>query len=291
MHYRQLGRTGLRVSEIGFGGAPAGLPNYLAPWDPDLEASGQQVAEAIARAVALGVNYFDTAPGYGDGASERMFGVGLRPFRQQVTLATKFFAANAGDVRRSAEESLARLGVERIDVAAVPRHLVRRRERGAHPGPRRGAGGAAVLAARRPGALHRLHQRGRQRTGQPAGRHRRLRRAPGVLQPDLPAPLRPGAQGRPDLRGRGAGHGRGHHAPPHQRHLPQVAGRALPDIAAGDENQRRIRAALLAFVLSNPLVDCALVGMRTPAEAEENARTCEDDSLRLDLDWLHERYV
>jgi predicted aldo/keto reductase-like oxidoreductase len=52
-----------------------------------------------------------------------------------------------------------------------------------------------------------------------------------------------------------------------------------------------LSAALLGFVLSNPLVSVALVGMRTPAEAEANVRNSEDDRYRLDPDRLHDRYV
>jgi aryl-alcohol dehydrogenase-like predicted oxidoreductase len=49
--------------------------------------------------------------------------------------------------------------------------------------------------------------------------------------------------------------------------------------------------ALLSFVLSNPLVGVALVGMRTPYEVEANVRASEDDRYRIDLDALHSRYV
>ena len=55
--------------------------------------------------------------------------------------------------------------------------------------------------------------------------------------------------------------------------------------------QERLRQALLSFVLSNPLVDCALVGMRTVQEVEANVAMAADPALRLDLDWMHERYV
>ena len=46
---------------------------------------------------------------------------------------------------------------------------------------------------------------------------------------------------------------------------------------------------LLSFVLSNPLVDVALVGMRTQEMVEANV--CEDSSRRVDLAQLHEKYV
>jgi len=114
-----LGRTGLQVSEIGFGGAPAGLRNYLGKWDPDHPDSEETIVEAIAKAFELGINYFDTAPGYGDGASERMFGRAIHPFRDQVTIATKAIATKKDDILRSIEPSLERLQVETIDVMQI----------------------------------------------------------------------------------------------------------------------------------------------------------------------------
>src|SRR5262249_45379371 len=57
------------------------------------------------------------------------------------------------------------------------------------------------------------------------------------------------------------------------------------------EQRVDLSAALLGFVLSNPLVSVALVGMRSPAEADANGRASEDDRYRLDLDGLHNRYV
>ena len=68
-------------------------------------------------------------------------------------------------------------------------------------------------------------------------------------------------------------------------------GLVFPDEMSDPRRQERLRQALLSFVLSNPLVDCALVGMRTVQEVEANAAMCEDPALRLDLDWMHERYV
>jgi aryl-alcohol dehydrogenase-like predicted oxidoreductase len=67
--------------------------------------------------------------------------------------------------------------------------------------------------------------------------------------------------------------------------------RWLQHVDPGVEQRVDLSAALLAFVLSNPLVSVALVGMRTPAEAEANVCASEDDRYRLDLDALHNRYV
>ena len=66
MQYREVGNTGVRVSEIGFGGGGnAGLM---------VKGTPQQQRDAIERAIELGINYFDQAPDYGDGVSETNLG-------------------------------------------------------------------------------------------------------------------------------------------------------------------------------------------------------------------------
>lgn len=75
MEYRSLGRTGLRVSALGFGCSNgAGLMVRGAPKDRE---------RTVARALELGINYFDTAPSYGDGLSELHLGDALRALRAQ----------------------------------------------------------------------------------------------------------------------------------------------------------------------------------------------------------------
>ena len=113
MQYRTLGRTGERVSEIGFGGAGAGLHNYLRRWDPSQVQQIERVEHAIERAVELGVNYFDSAPLYG---SEEMFGRALKPHRDKVFIATKVREKNAYDTLRSIEDSLTRLQTDHLDL-------------------------------------------------------------------------------------------------------------------------------------------------------------------------------
>src|SRR5439155_20668284 len=67
---RELGKTGLRVSALGFGcGNVGGLM---------IRGSVAERERAVARAVELGINYFDTAPAYGDGQSERNLGAALK---------------------------------------------------------------------------------------------------------------------------------------------------------------------------------------------------------------------
>ena len=71
MNYRALGRTGLKVSEIGFGcGNVGGLM---------IRGEHADQVKAVARAMELGINYFDTASQYGDGQSESNLGRVLLP--------------------------------------------------------------------------------------------------------------------------------------------------------------------------------------------------------------------
>src|SRR3954447_12794562 len=110
MHYRTLGRTGLRVSVLAFGAGPvSGLMTS--------DDHARQTA-VLRRAVERGINWIDTAPGYGAGKSETNVGRALREFdgADAVHIATKVRLAGddltdiAGSVRRSVEQSLARLG-------------------------------------------------------------------------------------------------------------------------------------------------------------------------------------
>ena len=65
---------------------------------------------AIRRAYELGINYFDTAAGYGDGASEEIFGEGLAGIpEEEIFLATKAFPTDPKKVRASLERSLRNL--------------------------------------------------------------------------------------------------------------------------------------------------------------------------------------
>ncbi|MFC2020242.1 aldo/keto reductase [Chloroflexota bacterium] len=114
MEYRILGRTGLRVSEVAFGcGNVGGLL---------VRGNQQEQLDAVARALELGINYFDTAPLYGNGKSETNLGQVLRQLRPDVIVATKVGITSddlkdiKGAVQTSLETSLSRLGRDYVDV-------------------------------------------------------------------------------------------------------------------------------------------------------------------------------
>ena len=97
MQYRDLGRTGIRVSEVGFGGWAIGGPTEASGmplgWG---RTSDEESLGAIRRARELGVTFFDTADSYGWGRSESLLGIVLSRKRQDVVIATK-----VGNVRTS----------------------------------------------------------------------------------------------------------------------------------------------------------------------------------------------
>jgi L-galactose dehydrogenase/L-glyceraldehyde 3-phosphate reductase len=115
MQMRPFGRTGLQLSVLGFGcGAVGGLMVRGAPADQE---------RAIARAIEVGVNYFDTAWQYGEGESEKNLGRILQTLKPanavvgtKVRLQSDDFARIGDAVTRSLEASLARLRLERVDI-------------------------------------------------------------------------------------------------------------------------------------------------------------------------------
>lgn len=126
MHYRKLGRTGLEISEVGFGAW--GIGGHL--WQ---DSKDDESLQALNRAIELGVNFIDTAVAYGEGHSERLIGKTVKAHRdKRIYVSTKVNPKNhiwpaqkGSDIRdvfpaqymiERTETSLKNLGVERIDV-------------------------------------------------------------------------------------------------------------------------------------------------------------------------------
>jgi L-glyceraldehyde 3-phosphate reductase len=118
MRYRTLGNSGLRVSEIGFGtGDNAGLM---------VLGSERERLNAVERALSLGITYFDTSPDYGKGVAERNLGAALRQLRAADAIVSTKVEIMPPDldtihdkVLRSLDESLERLGIERVDLLLI----------------------------------------------------------------------------------------------------------------------------------------------------------------------------
>lgn len=114
MEQRAFGRTGLRLSVLGYGaGAVGGLL---------VRGTAAEQERSLARAFDAGINYVDTAAAYGDGQSERNLGRALKALGATPILGTKvrLAAATPGDIAgaiaASLEASLARLGRDHVDL-------------------------------------------------------------------------------------------------------------------------------------------------------------------------------
>ena len=126
MKYRELGQTRLRVSEIGFGcGNVGGLI---------IRGSNRERLEAVQLALDLGINYFDTAPSYGNGRSETNLGKVLAELEPKIILASKVgLSLDQLDnipsaVEESVEESLDRLQRDSIDILQLHSRIALTRE-------------------------------------------------------------------------------------------------------------------------------------------------------------------
>jgi len=86
LNYRTLGKTGLRVGEVGFGAWAIGGNSFGNSYGPT---DDQASLAAINKALDLGCNFFDTADAYGHGHSEELLGKALQGRRDKVIIATK----------------------------------------------------------------------------------------------------------------------------------------------------------------------------------------------------------
>ncbi|MBC8166315.1 MAG: aldo/keto reductase [Bryobacteraceae bacterium] len=118
MRYQELGRTGLKLSEIGFGASPLG--------DEFGSVDEQEGIRAVEKALDLGINFFDVAPYYGRGLAEIRLGAALRGRREEAIVATKCarfdvdrFDFSARSARESIDASLQRLHMDYVDILHV----------------------------------------------------------------------------------------------------------------------------------------------------------------------------
>lgn len=283
MEQTTFGRTGRTVSRLGFGGAPAGLTNYLDSYSPSNIDQREEVIAALQRALELGITYFDTAPGYGSGASEEIFGEALADAGSDIFLATKI-NRDEQHVRASVEASLSRLRRNQLDLVQI---------HGSSYTPELatsilGAGGmlAQLEALRDEGLIRHLGFTSEDNNAAvfdfiASGRFDMMQICYNLLHQHAYEPTRPfGSLLEADKASMGT-----------------VTMRTLTSgllqkwvQMANPNNSFDYTPALLQFVLSNPFVDVALVGMRTVDEVERNVALVNEHTGRIDIGALHKKY-
>jgi len=286
MEYVNFGKTGVTVSRLGFGGAVAGLKNYLYAYDPDTDEAKNSIHKALETALELGVTYFDTAPAYGEGRSETMFADvlgGVDP--KKIFLATKCLPTDYDGVRKSLEQSLKRLKRDYVDLLQIhgnsysdetagnllaPNGMVESMEQMKKEGLVRFIGFTSEDNNR---ALFDLMN---------SGRFDAVQMCYNFLFQHGYEPSRPfGSLLAAKEKSLGT---------VTMRPLTSGAFQRWMKMIRPDDNFN-YGPALVQFVLSNPYIDVVLVGMRNPARVRQNAAIVDDKSGRINLDEVHERYV
>ena len=286
MEYRVFGNTGKKVSRIGFGGAVAGLKNYLHEYDPSSDERIRGVVEAIEKALELGINYFDTAPGYGGGQSEKMFGLALEGVDpDSIFLATKASFGDRDAVMRSVEASLKNLKRDYVDLLQIHGDSISRERWSRIAGP--GGMLEAMRELKQSGMVKHLGFTTEDNNDvvyemMDCGEFDVVQMCYNFLFQHPYEPSRPfGSMMKARELGMGIATMRAPTSGTFQRWINMV----------NPDNTFDYSRALIQFVLSNPLVDVALIGMRSASRVMENVDICNDLSGRIDLNEVHKRYV
>lgn len=274
MEHVALGNTGLRVSRIGLGGYPFSGVNRARNWDP-YSAEGRLTALAtIHRALDLGINYIDTAPGYGNGHSEHIIGEVMRTRRDECVLATKvgWQGLDGAAVKESIHQSLERLGTSHLDVAQF------------HGGRYTEADYAHIVHGGPLQALRELQQSGEIRfigltaeepwTSRPfleSGEFQVVQLAYNLIYQSAAVHV------LDDARQRGIG------VVTMRTMTSGILQRILRSLAPEWVQAKDPYEVCLEFVLSDPRVQVALVGMRWPDEVDRNVQFLEAFEPRLDV--------
>jgi D-threo-aldose 1-dehydrogenase len=293
-----LGRSGVQVTALGLGAAP--LANLFC------EVTDEQAYDTVTAAWRRGVRYFDTAPHYGLGLSERRLGAALRDFpRAQYTVSTKVgrrlepvdppagddlengFAVpathrrvwdfSADGVRRSLEASLERLGLDRVDIVYLhdPDDHAEQAFREGYPALEKlrseGVVGAIGAGMNQAEMLTRFVRETDVDVVLCAGRYT-------LLDQRARAELLPAAVERGVSVVIGGAFNSGLLADPrpgttydYAQAPAELLERALRMKAVADRHGVTLRAAALAFCAAHPAVASVLVGARSPAEVEDCA--------------------
>ncbi|WP_369395378.1 aldo/keto reductase [Streptomyces sp. CG1] len=294
---QRLGRSGVEVTPLGFGAAPLG--NLFTPLDDE------QAHDAVRAAWQRGIRYFDTAPHYGLGLSERRLGAALREYdRAHLAVSTKVgrrldpadgtgddlangFAVpathrrvwdfSAAGIRRTLEASLTRLGLDRVDLVYLhdPDDHAEQAFREGYPALEKlrseGVVGAIGAGMNQTGMLTRFVRDTDVDVVLCAGRYTLLDRSAATE-------LLPAAAERGVSVVLGGVFNSGLLADPrptstynYTQAPGELLGRALRMKAVAERHGTTLRAAALAFSAAHPAVASVLVGTRSAAEVQDCA--------------------
>ncbi len=279
MEYVPFGATGRQVSRLGYGGAVVGLKNYLADYDPEDARQRAEMIEGIQRAAELGVNYFDTAPGYGAGQGERIYGEALAGAeRESLFIATKLghdFAPGA--VERSVEKSLKALKMDYVDLLQIHGSSYKPDEVKNILRP----GGFAddMLEMKRQGLVKHIGFTTEDNSAAvydliSDGRFEMYQICYNIFFQHPYDPNRPfGSMLEAEKQNMGVVTMRSATSGMFMRWMKKV----------DPGNPRDYTRDLIQFVFSNPLVDVVLVGMRNAGEVERNVEIWRDKGGRIDI--------
>lgn len=286
MEYTLFGKTGRQVSRLGFGGAVAGITNYLHAHDPAGRNERDSVIDAIHAALENGITFFDTAPVYGDGLSEEIFGIALEGVPQEkIYLATKINSWGEVDVRRSVEDSLRRLRRSSLDLVQI--HGTTYSQETAQKLLQKNGMAEQLVKLREEGLLKGV---GFTSEDQNEPVYQMIRSGyfdsvqlcyNFIFQHPYDASRKCGTIYEAEKRGMGIITMRAATSMIFQKWIKHV----------NPENTFNYTPALIQFPLSNPMVNVVLVGMSTRKRVLENIAICDDKSGRVNIDDLHSTVV
>ena len=284
-----MGKTGLTVSRIGYGGAAAGLTDYLHPFDPKDADDRRRVMESIETALELGINYYDTAPGYGNGESETILGEALVGAKTSgghpLFVATKVGYWSRDEVRRSVEASLKRLKRDRVELLQI--HGDSYAPEAADDILRSGGMAEQLVRLKEEGLVRFI---GFTSEDNNDAVYRFIRSglfdmAQLCYNFIFQHPYEPSRPFGSLLAAKEAGMGVAAMRTPTSGTFQRWIQMANP------ANTFDYTPALIQFVLSNPHVDVALMGMRDADIVRKNVAIEADLKGRIDIDAVHSRYV
>ena len=286
MEYTILGKTSRKVSRIGYGGTVAGLKNYMRFFDPAEQKNKDQLIDAVQTAYKMGINYFDTAAGYGNGVSECIFGEALAGIpKDEIFLATKAGISDGGKARASLEQSLKNLRRDWIDLIQI--HGSYYADEQADLILRPGGMAEALEKAKAEGLVKHIGF-SIECQNMPLYLLIRSKRFDVMqiqynllFQHPYDPSFKCGSMYEAEEHKLGIVTMRTLTSGIFQRWIQKV----------NPQNTFDYNAALLQFNLSNPLVDVCLLGMHSAEQVKANVKTCEDTSARFDMDDIHTRYA